>query len=356
MQARTRLSGDAGAGRLGKTLLLATALVLGSVSSARADRSFDLMPLSAAADPYGLLIVDRAQTPDRFEFGMMAQGGWAHNPLRLTLSDPQTGGNPEKPFDVVQEQVHLDVGFYFGLWDFLSVSATLPLSAHFYDDNIIGEPVQYMLPPGTLTPASRGGTTATGLYRSDERQNVPVASAGPRDPRLALKVRFYGGRFFEAGALLEGTLPIGSSASFMGDRSATFRPKLLLGLLLPRVTLALNVGAILREGSSLYDPYVQSTLRYQTGHELSWAAGLTVRAHRLLGLGVEGAGTAPLTGDAVSSTALLLGTVYVQPTEKLKLTVAGGGGVLAERPRNAEARILLGMAFSLSPRAGGLLR
>jgi myxalamid-type polyketide synthase MxaE and MxaD len=37
-------------------------------------------------------------------------------------------------------------------------------------------------------------------------------------------------------------------------------------------------------------------------------------------------------------------------------TLAGGGGLLAERPRNAEARILLGMAFSLSPRAGGLLR
>ena len=119
--------------------------------------------------------------------------------------------------------------------------------------------------------------------------------------------------------------------------------------------MALSVGAIVRETSELYDPYLVNQLRLQVGHELTWGAGLSVKVHRVLGLAIEGIGTVPLVGEAVASTAMLVGSVYVQPTPKWKLTFGGGGGLLGSSPRNADGRVIFGLSYSLAPRAGGLL-
>lgn len=330
-------------------LALSLAL-LGQPATAQADRSFDVAMAGPAIDPYGMVVVDRARTPQRFEFGVQAAFGWAHQPLRLTLADP-TQALADQRYNVIQNQLTVDLGFYFGLWDWLSIAAVMPMGVNFYDDAAIGEPIV----PQTPTPKNPTGFPGTsGLYNNEPRQTIGISQSGVRDPRFAVKARFYGGHYFEIGTILEITAPLGDRGSFLGEKSVTFRPRLVAGLLLGRVNLALSFGAIVRESSELYDPYFPTNLRFQMGHELTWGAGLGLFAHRVISLGVESFGTIPVAGDATSATVTMLGSLALRPTEKWRVILAGGGGLLADNPRNADGRILLSLAYSLWPREGGL--
>ncbi len=342
-----------------RTLFLAGLLSAASVgmSSAHADRSFDVVMTPPAMDAYGLQVVDRAQTPQQFEFGMTANVGWAGKPLRLTLNDINMG-RQEAPFAVIENQVTLDVGFYFGLWDFLSLSAMVPVGVNYYDTNAIGDPTVTVLP---TPPATSGSTVSTGIYAGQPRQNVAISTVGVRDPRFAVKARFYGGKWFEIGTLLEVTAPLGDSNSFLGDKNFTFRPKLLLGALLGRVHVLGSFGAVVRQSSQLFEPNPTAAqasdppLRWTVGHELTWGGALTVRLHRMIGLGAEAVGTIPVVGEMTRMTATALGSLYFLPTDKLRFTLTGGGGLFGGEPRNPSGRVMLGMAYSLLPRAGGLL-
>ena len=340
---------------------LALACALGAtvsgLSTAHADRSFDVVMTPPSMDAYGLQIVDRAQTPQQFEFGMTANVGWAGKALKLLLNDVNLN-REEAPFSVIEHQVTLDLGFYLGLWDFLSLSAMVPVGVNYYDQNAIGEPSVTVLPTGSAT---MGSTVPSGMYTGQPRQNVSISGAGVRDPRLAVKARFYGGKYFEIGTLLELTVPIGDQSSFFGEANVTFRPKLLLGALLGRLHILGSFGAVIRQGSALYEPSPTTAqaasppLRFATGHELTWGGALSVRLHRLIGLGLESVGTIPVSGDMVSPTASALGSLYILPTDKLRFSISGGGGLLVDNPRNAAGRVMFGMAYSLLPRAGGLL-
>lgn len=338
-------------------LTIGLLLSLGGLATARADRSFDVAMAPPAMDAYGLQVVDRAQTPQQFEFGMTANVGWAHKPLRLLLNDANMG-RQEAPFSLIENQVTLDIGFYFGLWDFLSLSAMVPVGVNYYDANAVGDPTVVVLP---ATPTGTGSTMSTGIYAGQPRQNLGISSVGVRDPRFAVKARFYGGKYFEIGTLLEVTAPLGDNSSFLGDKNFTFRPKLLFGVLLSRLHILGSFGAVVRQSSELYDPnptaaQAQSPpLRLQVGHELTWGGAITVRLHRVIGLGVEAVGTIPVVGEQVSMTGTALGSLYIMPTEKVRLSLTGGGGLLADSPRNADGRVMVGMAYSLLPRAGGLL-
>lgn len=321
---------------------------------ARADRAFDVAMAPPAMDAYGMMVVERARTPGKFEFGTSTVFGWAKNPFRPTLSD-QNNGLAESRFDLIQHQLTVDLGFTLGLADFLSVAVVMPMGVNLYDQNPIGEPAV----PQTPSPTNPTGfPRATGLYANQPRETVPISAAGVRDPRLGVKVRFYGGRHFEIGTLLELTLPLGDRNSFLGENNATFKPRLLAGFMFSRVNIALSLGAIVREGVELYEPSTPLTqppvLRFQTGHELSYGAGLSVLAHQMLSLGVEGFGTIPLVGEATSTTTSILGAIYFRPSERWRITVAGGGGVIPDSPRNADGRLIVGLAYSPSPREGGL--
>lgn len=334
-------------------------LLAGAPLLARAERSFDAALITTPVDGYGLMLIDRARTPQRFEFGFRAQGGWSYTPLRLALNDTRMGRS-EQSFRAIEQQLTLDVGFFFGLFDFLSIAATLPAAVNSYDTNAVGEPV-VPAAPNPSNPAAMAPTTGTGLYANQPRQNVGLSTAGLRDPRLALKLRFYGGRYFEIGTVLEATVPLGDSASFLGEHGATFRPRLLLGALIKRVDLLVSFGGIVRETATLDEPNPQATMaaeppiRLQVAHELTWGAAITARLHRTFGLGVEAAGTVPVAGEATQPTALALGALHILPTEKLRLSLSGGAGLLSSSARNAEGRVLLGISYSLSPRIGGLL-
>jgi hypothetical protein len=238
--------------RIGRRGLLSlsfcAALLLGA-APARAERAFDSALHTMPVDGYGLVLIDRARTPERFEFGLRAQSGWSYTPLRLNLNDARMGSS-EQPFRVIEQQFTVDVGFFLGLLDFLSIGAAVPVAVSVYDGNAAGEPV-VAAPPNPGNPAAMAPTSATGLLANQPRQNLGISRAGLRDPRVSLKLRFYGGRYFEIGSVLEATLPLGDSSSFLGERSATFRPRLVLGALLKRVDVLLSFGGIVRETATL---------------------------------------------------------------------------------------------------------
>ena len=134
---------------------------------------------------------------------------------------------------------------------------------------------------------------------------------------------------------------------------------LVLGALVKRVNVLLSFGGIVRETATLDEPSppagTQPPIRLQVAHELTFGAAVTARAHRTFGLGLEAVGTLPVAGEATQPTATALGSLFILPHEKLRLSLSGGGGLISSSARNAEGRVLIGMSYSLSPRLGGLL-
>jgi hypothetical protein len=341
-------------GLAGRALGLGAALALSlSLGSARADRSFDFMLTPPTTDAYSMVAVERAQTPQQYEFGIQTTFGWARNPFTPTLSIPPLGRD-EARGALIGNQFTLDLGFFFGLTKFLSVAAVMPVGANTYDEEMLGSSA-VISPPSALNPT--GFPQTSGLYRGEARQSIDIARSGLRDPRLAAKVRFFSNKYVELGTLLDLTLPFGDRGSFLGERTATFRPKLLFGIMASRLNIALNFGALIRGSSVLYDGYRSDGMaRYQTMPELTWGAGVTVLLHRILSLGVEGIGHIPLGAEPQFATPLatLLGTVYFRALDKWRLYIAGGGGLVSSSERNAQGRLLVGFSYSLSPREGGL--
>lgn len=321
--------------------------------SAHADRSFDFMLTPQTTDAYSMVTIERAQTPQQYEFGIQTSFGWAHSPFSPTLPVPPLG-TTEQRYNLIGNQFTLDLGFFFGLTKFLSIAAVMPLGSNTYDEEAVGQSA-LISAPSMQNPT--GFPQTTGLYRGEPRQSIEIARTGLRDPRFAAKLRFYGGKTIELGTLLDLTLPFGDHSSFLGERTATFRPKLLFGILTSRLNVALNLGAIIRGSSVLYDGYSNPPVtRFQTVHELTWGVGATVFLHRVISLGLEGLGNIPLGAESQFATPLatLLGTVYLRAFEKWRLFIAGGGGLVSSSQRNADGRLLVGFSFSLAPREGGL--
>ncbi len=320
---------------------------------ARADRAFDFMLTPQSTDAYSMITVERAQTPQQYEFGIQTTFGWARNPFSPTLSIPPSGVDQTRS-NLIGNQFTLDLGFFFGLTKWLSIAAVMPVGANTYDEEMLGLST-VVSPP--IAPNRLASTQTSGLYRGEPRQSIDIARSGLRDPRLAVKVRFFTSKHVELGTLLDLTLPFGDRSSFLGERTATFRPKLLFGIMASRLNIALNFGAIVRGSAVLYDSYNSMGIaRYQTMPELTWGAGATVFLHRLISLGLEGIGHIPIGAEPQFATPLatLLGTVYFRALDKWRLYIAGGGGLVSSSERNAQGRLLVGFSYSLSPREGGL--
>lgn len=347
----TRSAGPRRARRTSRNLMLLgvlLGLILGLYRSVLAARSFDVVMAAPAMDPYGMAVVERARTPQRFEFGTSLSLGFAHRPFHPSMSRP-TGEVGR--VDLIANQLSVDLGFYLGLTNWLSIAAMLPMGVNFYDADALGQPTIAQTP----TAQNPSGMPSTsGVYNNSPRQNVEVSSAGPRDPRLALKACFFSGRYVQLGTQLALTLPLGDSASFLGEKNVTFGPRLLFGVLLGRIKLALSFGGIVRQRAEFFDPATNALL-FQVSHELDFGAGVSLLAHKLFALGIESFGTIPVKGDATFATVALLGSLWLQPIENWRIQISGGSGLLFDNPRNAEGRVLVGLAYSFAPRAGGLL-
>lgn len=312
---------------------------------AHAERSIDAAPFLPASDGNGLVLAERALLPRRFEMGATLLLGYAHAPLRIGLPEPQPGS-----YNLVSDQLTLDVGLHLALWDFLLIGATLPAAAQWYDDAAAGQGT--VAPRGTGMPAPTG---ATGIYRGDPRQNVGLSAAAPRDLRFLAKGGLRRSRYGLA-LLLAVTVPTGDAASFLGERSATFRPDLIFDATLGPLVLVGNLGAIVRE-EGLFT--IQPGQPGQPGrppllsvfHELTYALGASYRPHRRVSLSLEALGTVPFGGILTNPTAELFGAVYLHPAAHVRLLVSAGGGLIPDAPLRDPVRLFLGASFSTG-RAG----
>lgn len=328
---------------------LGLGLALGLLtSSARADRSLDLSLVNPTVDNYGMLAIERTQTPRQWEFGFAATLGYARGPLQVTLHD--TAAGPANARRLVHDQLTLDLGASLGLWTYVTVAAALPVAAQWYDTAALGDPAV----PATTPGAQPVQTGATGLLQGQPRQNVGPVGGGPRDPRLSLKARLPRLRGVGLGLLLTVTLPLGNAAWFLGDQGATFRPMLILdGVWLgERLRVAGNLGAIVRQQSTLYDPGRPQTALLAIGNELTWGAGASMGLHRRVALGLEALGTVPLGTPDGQSTADVLGVAYLYPSDRLRVIAGVGGGVI-EGARADDVRAIVGLSWTPSP-GGGL--
>lgn len=314
---------------------LALALALAALA-ARADRGIDPNRLKPATDSYGLLVTERAQVPAQWETGVSLYAGYTHRPLTVPTAT------------LIHGQVSADLALSFGLFDFLSLSALLPVAAQGYNDALAGE---LAAPTAPTMP-----TTATGLYRG-ARSNISLSEAGPRDPRLALKGRLWRGRAVSVALLAGVTIPVGNSESFLGERGFTFRPTAIVDGAVGRLSLIGNLGATVRPAAALADPQTgQPALG--VSHELTFAAGASLRALPRLATSLEVFGAVPLTGSVdgapVSADVDLLGAAWFYATPGLRLGAALGGSVLRASPRHDPVRALLGVTWAPAPRGGGL--
>ena len=93
----------------------------------------------------------------------------------------------------------------------------------------------------------------TGFFAGSRYTNIPAPDASPLDMRIALKARFLRKKGFGMAAIAAVTLPFGDEAAFLGDSWFTFRPRLVADYTWGPVTVALNLGAIVRETTRVLD-------------------------------------------------------------------------------------------------------
>jgi outer membrane protein OmpA-like peptidoglycan-associated protein len=290
-------------------------LVLPAV--ARAQRGIDLQLFRPAMDSYGVFSVERAETAPPGDFGFRLWMNLAGNPLRL----PET---------LVERQLGINVGLHVGVVKFLQLSIDFAMSGQSYTPAYgdYGSPA--------VLPIARTGFYADGAYT-----NVPPPDAAANDARVGVKLGFFRKGPFGMGINLVTTLPLGDDSAFLGDSGFTFRPNLLADVHRGRFTLAINVGAIIRETTRVRD--------LEVGHELTYGLAIAYRVVRWAALAAEGYGYLPVGGGR-DYTMDVLGGVQLHPKREVTVMIGAGAGVLTSAARRDEWRAFLGITWAPQPR------
>ncbi len=225
-----------------RAAVLAGALLLVASGRASAQRGIDTKIFLPALDSYGIFSVERAQTSHQWDFGFKLYLDYASNPLRLNMFDPTS--NKPKTSTMIDNLVTLNFGAHLGLTDWLEGAIVIPISAQTYTDTYgqYGSPADPMI-------------SRTGFYAGSPYTNIPPPNASPGDVRLALKARLFRKNIVGMALIAGMTVPFGDDAAFLGDSNFTFRPMLVFDVTRGPITFAVNLGAIVREETTVYDPY-----------------------------------------------------------------------------------------------------
>ncbi len=214
------------------------------IANAQEGVSINTFKPSASVNSLFELQLPRPKKHLKWSVGGLLQ--YAHEPVRMKVTNEVTGDLEVEDYPVKMRMI-LDLNATLGLFDFAAIGFVLPVVAY-------------------------------QMYGSDSRSDADdfvatdrnIQPAGLGDPRIELKVRFLEVSIFQMGAAGILTLPIGHYASsgndFLGTKYPTFEPKLLASLSPGPVTIGLNVGFLLREGSSMAN--------YHQTHALTWNAGM----------------------------------------------------------------------------------
>src|SRR5262249_51185121 len=152
--------------------------------------------------------------------------------------------NMPKRVSVMDRQIALDFGAHLGLTNWLELVVAIPISAQSYN-------ASYGLYGSAADPMIR----RTGFYAADPYTNVPPPDASPLDMRLGPKARLFRVGLFGMALAAVATLPFGDDSAFLGDSGFTFRPMLIADVTRGPFTVAINVGAIIRPETIVFDPH-----------------------------------------------------------------------------------------------------
>ena len=319
-------------------------------ATAAAQRGVDVDTFHPALDSYGIFTVERSQTAAQWGFGFKLFANYAANPLRLAMFD--AAAMAPRRVAIIDRQLALDFGANLGLTRWLELALDVPLSSQSYGDAY-----------GHTGSAADPTVTRTGFYAADRFTNVPPPDGGPLDARVALKARVvHAGPFGLALAAIV-TVPFGDETAFLGDSNFTFRPLLIGDVTRGSLTVAVNVGAIVRQRTRVLDPYDLATLApsprvlLELGDELTYSIGAAWRVARLVGVAAELYGYEPLavSRDAVNDRTIdVLGGVQLFPLKSLAIAVGAGAGVIGTAARHDDFRVFFGITWSPVDAKGGL--
>jgi outer membrane protein OmpA-like peptidoglycan-associated protein len=324
---------------------VALVLLVGA-SPARAQRSIDVHLFNPSVDAEGMLAVERAETLAPWTVGFKLGFDFALAPLSARMTDPSTGTIARH--DLIDWQLISHLGLAFGIQRWLEAVIDLPVSVQSYG-SAYGQPLAFDDP--TLS--------RTGFYASDPSTTQPPPGAGPLDLRLGVKSRIYRNRWVGLGALALLTLPIGNDNAFLGEGTVTFRPTLVADTTLGNLTVAVNLGAVVRKSREIYDPAelaagaADPRIIFAAGHELTWSAGVGYRILPWLAANAEVLGLEPLV---VPAGAVADRTIDVQaglrffPSAQWSVYVGGGGNVTPDADRHETLRVFAGVGWLLATR------
>jgi hypothetical protein len=162
-----------------------------------------------------------AHIPDHLEFGLGLMLSYARNPLAVFDVDGDDNRG-DRLTGVVENLLRLELYSYLGLFEALSLGLSMPLGPY-----TSGQEVDF-----------EGNPVADGEF----------GAFTWGDLALHVKARFFGKeRGFALGAHLAITAPVGRYAEmYVGEKSVTFRPRLLLEYRHPVTSVAANLGGIFR--------------------------------------------------------------------------------------------------------------
>jgi flagellar motor protein MotB len=202
--------------------LLALPLAAPAQAQAPPRKGLDVNTFNVAVDEHTYLSVHGAQVPRHLDYGVGLIFHYQRHPFTVTALD--AGGLPtDDRTHVVRDLLIGELYGFVGLWKHVALGLSLPLGL--YASGTVVDDV------GTAAP---GGGYAAFTWG---------------DLGIHLKGKIWGrpGQGLQVGAQLTITTPIGQFADrYAGEASATFRPRVILEWLHPRVRAAVNLGGVLR--------------------------------------------------------------------------------------------------------------
>ena len=251
--------------------------------------SINAQTFQPSASPAGIFMVEGAGSSAHLEVSGGLLLNYAAEPLSFSPEAQAAGGTQA----LVEDQLTADLLLALGLWGRAEVSLDLPLVA--------------------VNSAQVFATDLSGATLGDLglRAKYTLLDARQDDP-LGL------------GVFTHLILPTGDEGAFASDGVVAVRPGVQLDRrVLDRVTMALNVGAHLRQERA----FSEATI----GSELMAGLGAEVRVYEeLLRVGAEVYGSTPLTdplAENQSPLEILLGA-KLRTALGVQLEVGGGGGLL----------------------------
>ena len=256
-------------------------------------RSIDAHFFRPALFSRGIFAVDRAGRALKWQPSFKFYFNHESAPLNLTFLQEKCGGKCLGTQRIIDHSQVFNVQAQFGLTRWLELALDIPFSRQ-----------TFVTSPGGGVDQGMGILTA-----GDPKTNVQLPQVSPLDVRVGLKFSL-----FELGRVglalaVQGTVPFGDEEYFAGARGATVHPRLLAGVGLGPVSIAINGGYWLRQRTVLEwdDPATAEgpIPLLSLADEITFGAGVLYRLWRYMSVGAELIGAVPVraggTTDVVTA-------------------------------------------------------